>query len=243
MDKDKVSGIYCIENIITNQKYIGQSINIKYRWKKHVSALNSNTHDNSYLQNSWNKYGKDNFKFYIIETCDQELLNEKEIYYIEYYNTLDRNYGYNLKTGGQNCSTYCTDEIKSKMSDAIKRSYENGDLKQRRSEATKQYWKNPDNKSRILNENNPMFGKHHTDESKKKMSEVKKSKHNIPYNKNLTKVFCEELNSEFENATQAAKELQIDSSSILKTCRGERHTCGGYHWHFVDNNLWENNIS
>jgi len=49
MDKDKVSGIYCIENIITNQKYIGQSINIKYRWKKHVSALNSNTHDNSYL--------------------------------------------------------------------------------------------------------------------------------------------------------------------------------------------------
>ena len=55
MYKDIISGIYCIENIITNKKYIGQSINIKDRWSKHKSELNHQTHDNDYLQKAWNK--------------------------------------------------------------------------------------------------------------------------------------------------------------------------------------------
>jgi hypothetical protein len=45
---------------------------------------------------------------------------------------------------------------------------------------------------------------------------------------------------EFDNATSASKSLLLDSSGILKACRGERHTCGGYHWHFVNE---KNNIS
>jgi len=78
-----------------------------------------------------------------------------------------------------------------------------------------------------------MYGKKHSEESKRKMSEIKKSHHNESYNKNHTKVFCDELNKEYPDASTAAKELSLDSSGILKTCRGERHTCGGYHWHFV----------
>ena len=57
MKNEIISGIYCIENIVTGHKYIGQSKNIYRRWKKHINALNMNSHDNSYLQNSWNKYG------------------------------------------------------------------------------------------------------------------------------------------------------------------------------------------
>ena len=234
MDNDKISGIYCIENIINHKKYIGQSIDIKYRWRKHINALNSNSHDNSYLQKSWNKYGQENFEFNIIEKCTPDQLNEKEVFYIDYYNTLNRDFGYNLKTGGQNCPTYCTDEVRKKMSESIKRSYDNNDLRQRRSETTKQYWENPENKMRITKENNVMFGKHHTDETKKKISDTKKSKQYEPHNKNFTKVFCEELNMEYSSASAAAKELKLDSSGILKTCRGEHHTCGGYHWHFID---------
>ena len=78
MYKDIISGIYCIENIITHKKYIGQSINIKDRWSKHKSELNHQTHDNDYLQKAWNKYGENNFKFYIIERCNFEDLNEKQ---------------------------------------------------------------------------------------------------------------------------------------------------------------------
>ena len=236
--KEKISGIYCIQNIVTNKKYIGQSNNIYYRWRKHKSELNRNVHVNTYLQNSWNKYGQENFKFYIVEKCALELLDEKEIYYVEYYNTLDDRFGYNLKTGGQNCNTQITDEVKKKLSESVKASYDNTDLRKRRSDTTKQYWSNPENKKRIIGENNVMFGRKHTEESKKKMSEVKKSNHNEPYNKNHTKVFCEELNKEFKDAALASKELHLDSSGILKACRGEYHTCGGYHWHFI----YENNM-
>lgn len=149
---------------------------------------------------------------------------------------MNSDYGYNLKTGGQNCPTQLNEETRKKLSESIKRSYNNGDLRQRRSDATKKYWDNPSNKQRMLRENNVMYGKRHTEESRRKMSEVKKSHHNVSHRKNMTKVYCEELGREFENASSAAKELQLDSCGILKTCRGEHHTCGGYHWRFVEAN-------
>ena len=64
MQKERKSGIYCIENIITNKKYIGQSIDVNERWRKHISELNHNYHHNDYLQKAWNKYGEKGFKFY-----------------------------------------------------------------------------------------------------------------------------------------------------------------------------------
>ena len=43
-----------------------------------------------------------------------------------------------------------------------------------------------------------------------------------------------ELNEKFENATDAGKKLSLDSSAILKVCRKERKTCGGYHFEFIN---------
>lgn len=97
-------GIYMIENILNNKKYIGQSINISQRWKRHIYELNNNTHHNIKLQNSWNKYGSDSFSFNILEECDPELLDEKEQFYISLYDT--HNNGYNLDIGGQGCKGY-----------------------------------------------------------------------------------------------------------------------------------------
>lgn len=104
MSKEKISGIYCIENIIDGKKYIGQSKNIYNRWYQHKLELNHNKHGNIYLQNAWNKYGENNFKFYIIEKCSEDELNEKEIYYISYFDShahLGKRNGYNLTTGGE----------------------------------------------------------------------------------------------------------------------------------------------
>ena len=97
------SGIYCIENLINGKKYIGQSIDIEKRKRIHISQLRGEYHPNKYLQNSWNKYGEENFKFWIIyESSDNmEILQLMELYFIEYYNSfVEDNLGYNMTKGG-----------------------------------------------------------------------------------------------------------------------------------------------
>lgn len=228
----KITGIYCIENIINHKKYIGQSVNIKERWRKHRKELYANKHDNDYLQKSWNKYGKASFSFYILEECKIEELDEKEIYYIDLYKTLDFKYGYNLKSGGQCNGVIVSKEVRDKMSQAIKDSYTN-ELKEKRRQEALNYWSISENKKRILGKNNGMYGKHHTEDSKKKIS-INRSGISA-YNRNTTPVLCIELNKIFNDATEASKQMNIDSSGILKVCRNERHTCGGYHWQFINN--------
>lgn len=221
------SGIYCIENLTNKKKYIGQSVNIQSRWAKHKSELNNNYHDNDYLQKSWNKYGADNFKFYVIEFCDIDKLDELEVYYIELYDTLNRAKGYNLTSGGSYNKRY-SDETRLKMSQAQighEVSFES------RMKISK-------NHANVSGSNNGMYGRHHTEEAKKKVSNANKGR--ISHRRNRNNVHCIELNKVFNDATEAAKALKLDSSAILKCCRGERKTCGGCHWEFT--NL-ENNIS
>lgn len=100
----KDSGIYCIENVVNNKKYIGQTYSIKSRINQHYYELRNNSHHNSHLQSAWNKYGEDNFTYYVLEYCNLDLLNEKEKYWIEYYDSF--NNGYNLTTGDIGCRGY-----------------------------------------------------------------------------------------------------------------------------------------
>lgn len=137
---DIKSGIYYIENQINNKKYIGQSNNIKDRWRRHISELNKNKHHNDYLQKSWNKYGENNFVFEIIEYCSIENLDDREQYWINFYNTMDRDFGYNLKTGGQNGGSVMSDETKEKMSISVKNSYNNSNLRKTRSLNALEQW-------------------------------------------------------------------------------------------------------
>lgn len=61
------SGIYCIRNIIDNKVYIGSAINLQKRWNRHVSHLNHNKHHSIRLQKAFNKYGKSNFAFEVLD--------------------------------------------------------------------------------------------------------------------------------------------------------------------------------
>lgn len=82
-------GIYAIVNVVNDNKYIGQAANIGKRWYQHKIQLKSNCHFNQYLQNAYNKYGKANFSFIVLEYCESSLkylLNEREQYWIDKLN-------------------------------------------------------------------------------------------------------------------------------------------------------------
>lgn len=95
-------GIYKITNLINNKAYIGQSVDIERRWKEHcrLSA-------NSLIAKKIRQYNKDNFLFEVIEECAISQLDEKENYWIQYYNTIVPN-GYNiLEETDTNHTNYC----------------------------------------------------------------------------------------------------------------------------------------
>jgi len=71
-------GIYKIENIFNGNCYIGQSVNLKKRKYEHFRELKVKTHQNGHLQNSFDKYGEENFIFKIILYCEPEELTYYE---------------------------------------------------------------------------------------------------------------------------------------------------------------------
>jgi hypothetical protein len=105
-------GIYVIENVVNGKKYIGSSIQISTRLSKHRYALNGSYHDNRYLQNSFNKYGLDNFRFDILLLCDESELIEKENYYINLYQSNNLDLGFNLATVNEFRRNNYNDDVK-----------------------------------------------------------------------------------------------------------------------------------
>ena len=117
----KLCGVYKIENIINNKIYIGSSSNITRRWVRHKSDLKTNNHSNVYLQREYNKYRIDNFIYTIIEECDENIILDKEQYWIDYYNSCNNQIGYNLTPIAGRIKI--TADIREKMSNSRKGKY------------------------------------------------------------------------------------------------------------------------
>ena len=96
--------IYIIKNDINTKVYIGQSLDAKERFKSHCKK----NYDNSLIDKAIQKYGKEHFWFEILES-QIENYNEREKYWIKYYNSL-KPFGYNILTGGEEPPTYYGDE-------------------------------------------------------------------------------------------------------------------------------------
>jgi group I intron endonuclease len=91
--------IYCAHCIPTGKKYIGQTIrnNLNLRVAEHFTNANKRNKKGKF-QKALNKYGNHNFIWGIIEEYDILLLNQKEVYWIAEYKTVEN--GYNLSPGG-----------------------------------------------------------------------------------------------------------------------------------------------
>lgn len=92
-------GIYKLTNKVNGMSYIGQSVNVKRRYKHHKTTAR-NRSETAYVDSEMAKYGIDNFEFTILEECRKEDLDDREQYYIGKYDTVVPN-GYNKTKGGR----------------------------------------------------------------------------------------------------------------------------------------------
>lgn len=177
-----MTGIYQIINKINDHAYIGSAVDIKRRWKWHKSRLNKGKHYNEYLQRAWNKYGKENFILVIAEEVqDKAVLLEIEQKYLDNlcpeYNISDSATGGNLgeavnkklsrasRGNKANLGKRFTDEHKRKIGESNKRkrkgmkASKETRLKQSLSRQGEKHWN---------------YKKHHSEETKRKISNTLK---------------------------------------------------------------------
>lgn len=98
------TGIYAIRNKIDGKMYIGKSSNMEKRIKNHIRLLKASERNekqtNRFLWNAVKLHGIDNFEFMFLESfevIDDTGLADCEIKWMDYYNSCNRNYGYNLR--------------------------------------------------------------------------------------------------------------------------------------------------
>lgn len=224
------TGIYKIENKINNKKYIGQSVNIEKRWREHRNdAFNSNCKDyNMTIYKAFRKYGLNNFSFNIIEECESNELNDKEVYWVDYFNSYYE--GYNETIGGNESHIHLGRPVELyDMEGKYVKEYPNvteaaKDLnisrntiyqilyKKRKSAKNYQYKYKDDTTTIITKYNNKQGGK-------KEVAQCNKDG---------------EIIQIFESIANAAKTLKIDSSTISKCCKGKLKTCGGFYWKYIE---------
>lgn len=160
-------GLYAIRNKVTGKYYVGETLYLRKREIQHFSNLKTNKHENDYLQKSYNKYGKDAFEFIILEADNSftlEELNEKEKYYIEYFDSYKN--GYNLTVGGEGTQgRLLTEEEKKRKSQEMKGEKNHFYGKQHSQETKKLLSKRASEK---VGQKNPFYGKTHSPDWKEK---------------------------------------------------------------------------
>ena len=113
-------GIYKITNITNMKCYIGQSVDIDHRIKVHKFKLSKGYYGDSHFQRAYNK-DPNSFKFEIIEECKIDQLDDREIYWIDFYRAYDKGFGYNNTLGGKSIRGYkFTNEQKQKLGDSLR---------------------------------------------------------------------------------------------------------------------------
>ena len=138
--------IYKIQNRVNSKIYVGSTQNIQERWDYHKRQLRNDRHGNIHLQNAFNKYGVDSFEFSVIEEVKDI---ENLIDREQYYmDNLEPEYNMIPKANRSEMS----EEIKRKISESLK---DNG---------------------KFRGENNPFFGKTHSEETKREMSKARKGR-------------------------------------------------------------------
>lgn len=159
----------------------------------------------SLIHKAITEYGKESFTIEQIDNADsREELNRKEIAWIKKENSITPN-GYNIDKGGY--SIEYSEDSKKKMSE---------------------------NHADVKGENNPMYGKHHSEETRKLIAERLAGKYTGKDSMNHRAVVNLDTGEKFETATEAAKTYGVTVSTLIKTCRGKQKRTANCRWAYFD---------
>lgn len=208
----------------TNKLYVGKTYNLKHRIASHKCA--SKQGKNLILHNSIRKYGWNNHVFEVIEEVADELMNEREIYWVSELKTYcyENENGMNMTKGGdgQRSTWIHKTELRKWFSE------------------------------KFSGDKNPFFGKKHTEETIKLLSEQAK----VRNKKNNTiipewgaekgrevvrrKVVCYDVKGiflkEYRSITDAAKDLNLNKTNISAVCNNHSSNTNGYLFRYLTEN-------
>ena len=240
-------GIYIIKNLINGKSYYGSSKEIEKRLTKHRKELKNNTHINCILQRAWDKYGENNFLFEVVEECDINLLLKTEQKY------LDLQPEYNIGTqsnGGDNLTRNPNkNEIIRKIKESLKKKYESMTDDEKKEKFSHPMESNPNwkgGKSYLYcecgkrigygnthcqncrprnGEDNPFFGKQHSEKTKNKLREKRTGTYNGEQN---IPIIINDI--EYRSAGEASKILNIPMVTIRWRVRSKNKKFDNYRY-------------
>ena len=219
-------GIYKIENLINGKVYIGQSIDIKDRWHRHkLYAKKQYSNDGKryyqHLYNAMRKYGLNNFSFEVLEETSEEELDDKEKYWIEYYNSYET--GYNNTRGGESGQRISQKEI-DLICELWRKGYSISEIAELISYS----------RSTVLKYLNDYEVTYTSEEGYKRGAEYK-NKLFFKNNKNQAIDMFDLYNNyigSFYLIRHACELYSLDDAAIRLCCKGERFSAGNYRFSY-----------
>ena len=218
-----IGRIYLITNQLNGHCYVGKTYTtIQERWKEHIKTSKRENMQHRPLYRAINKYGIENFQISLIEETDN--LEEREKYWIKFYNTYKNGYNATLGGDGKTYISYTEEEI-------ISEYLQNLSIK----ETAQKFNISEDSVTiRLKNANIEI----------PKGGNIYNSKRNWQTHKVLQYSKKGEFLKEFNSASEAANFLQISGvtdsqikhivTNIGRCCKGERKTAYTFIWKFKD---------
>lgn len=200
--------IYKLTNKTTGKIYIGQTTRtLDERIAEHCRKTRT------YIGKSIKLHGINNFNIEVIETCKSiEELNDRENYWIKYFNCITPN-GYNMCEGGGNTVGFNhRPSSKCKMSVTKSKMY--------------------------LGENDPFYGKHHSKEQIEKWKRDRKGYDTTKATEASIKARLKAVRNidtgeVFNSVKEAAAHYGLKDTHISRVCKGKRQRTGGYRWEHI----------
>lgn len=225
-----ICGIYMIINNLNGKQYIGQSRNIVRRYLQHLQPRSKGTPE---FHKEIQQMGKDNFVCIILEECSEEKLNEREEYYIRFFEP-----EYNKSLGQGQKGIIASEETRKKLSKSAKKRWNNYDpetkikvLNTLNSNHKVGYHLSEETKDKIRQK---QLGHKRSEESRKKQSETMKRRYQNSLKVSVEPLYkpiiCTTTGESFPSLKAAATQYGLYSADITAVLKGRQKTTHGLHF-------------